>query len=95
MGIPCLGTKAGLSSEKGQNSAMTASGSSIDRAFAERTLDEAGQFAVFLDAQRAILRATLDGMIDDEVRLRLVPSKTTLLGLIKHATFLQVVCGGE
>ena len=71
---------------------MTFSGSgSIDRAFAVRTLDEAGQLAVFLDAHRAILRASLDGMTSDEVRARLVPSKTTLLGLVKHATFLQVV----
>lgn len=70
---------------------MTASESSIGRAFAQRTLDEAGQLAVFLDAQRATLRATLDGMTEDEVRSRLVPSKTTLLGLVKHATFLQVV----
>ena len=70
---------------------MTNLGSSVDRAFAERTLGEAGQFAVFLDAHRAILRATLEGMTEDEVRARLVPSKTTLLGLVKHATFLQVV----
>ena len=63
----------------------------VDRAFAKRTLDEAGQLAVFLDAHRAILRASLEGMTDDEVRARLVPSPTTLLGLVKHATFLQVV----
>jgi hypothetical protein len=30
-------------------------------------------------------------MTDEEVRARLVPSKTTLLGLVKHATFLHVV----
>lgn len=64
---------------------------SIDRAFADRTLDEAGQLAVFLAAHRAILRATLEGMTHDEVRSCLVPSQTTLLGLVKHATFLQVV----
>ena len=61
------------------------------RSFTERTLDEVGQLAVFLDAQRASLRATLQGMADDEVRARLVPSRTTLLGLLKHATFMQVV----
>lgn len=71
---------------------MTYSGSrTLDDPFTLRTLDEAGQLAVFLEAQRAILRASLDGMADDEARRRLVPSKTTLLGLIKHATFLQVV----
>src|SRR3954453_22364516 len=62
-----------------------------DRAFAARTLDEAGQLAVFLDAHRAILRACVEGMTDDEMRARLVPSRTTLIGLVKHATFLQVV----
>jgi hypothetical protein len=70
---------------------MTIVGPSVDRAFAERTLGEAAQLAVFLDAHRAILRGTLEGMTEDEVRARLVPSKTTLLGLVKHATFLQVV----
>jgi hypothetical protein len=63
----------------------------VDRAFSERTLDEHEQLAVFLDAHRATLRATLDGLTEYEVRARLVPSRTTLLGLIKHATFLQVV----
>jgi hypothetical protein len=63
----------------------------IPRAFAARTLDDGQQLAVFLDAQRAILRATLADMSDGEVRAHLVPSRTTLLGLVKHATFLQVV----
>ena len=71
---------------------MMSSGSgSVDRAFAQRTLDEAGQLEVFLDAHREILRASLEGLTDEEVRARLVPSRTTLLGLVKHATFLQVV----
>lgn len=70
---------------------MTQPGSSSARSFAERTLDEAGQLAIFLDAQRELLRASLDGMSEDEVRARLVPSRTTLLGLVKHATFMQVV----
>jgi hypothetical protein len=70
---------------------MTTSGSPIDRVLAERTLAEAAQLQVFLDAHRAILRTSLDGLTENEVRARLVPSKTTLLGLIKHATFLQLV----
>ena len=78
--------------ETGRLSTMTSSGSgSVDRVFAQRMLDEAEQLAVFLDDHRAILRASLEGMTDEEVRARLVPSKTTLLGLVKHATFLQVV----
>ena len=63
----------------------------MNASFTERELDEAGQLAVFLDAHRATLRATLDGMTEREVRARLVPSRTTLLGLLKHATFLQTV----
>jgi uncharacterized protein DUF664 len=63
----------------------------VDRSFAERTLDEAEELAIFLDAQRATLRASLDGLTEEEVRARLVPSATTLLGLVKHATFLQVI----
>jgi hypothetical protein len=71
---------------------VTISGSgAVDRVIAVRTSDESGQLAVFLDAHRAILRASLEEMTDEEVRARLVPSKTTLLGLVKHATFLQVV----
>lgn len=70
---------------------MFSGSDSVDRALANRTLEEAAQFAVFLDAHRSILRATLEGMTDDEVRSRLVESQTTLLGLVKHATFVQVV----
>ena len=71
---------------------MTISGSGADvRALAVRTSDQSEQLAVFLDAHRAILRASLEDMTDEEVRARLVPSRTTLLGLVKHATFLQVV----
>ena len=71
---------------------MTIPGSgAVDRVLAVRTSDESGQLAVFLDAHRAILRASLEEMTDQEVRARLVPSKTTLLGLVKYATFLHVV----
>lgn len=44
-----------------------------------------------LDVQRAEIRALLDGVTDDEARARLVPSLTTLLGLIKHAAFVERV----
>ncbi len=42
-----------------------------------------------LDEYRAALRGCVDGLTEDEVRLRLVSSKTTLLGLLKHATYLE------
>src|SRR4051812_43141236 len=44
-----------------------------------------------LDAQRVDVAALLDGLDDDEARLRLVPSLTTPLGLVKHATFVEKV----
>jgi hypothetical protein len=49
------------------------------------------QFETFLDQHRALLRSCLDGMTDSQVRRALVPSKTTLLGLVKHATFVERV----
>ena len=65
--------------------------SSISRVFTDRTVDEATQLIVFLEAHRATLRATVRDLTEEEVRSRLVPSKTTLLGLVKHATFFHVV----
>jgi len=44
-----------------------------------------------LDVQREELRLLLSEVDDDQARARLVPSLTTLLGLIKHATFVEQV----
>ena len=44
-----------------------------------------------LDAYRATLHASVDGLTEDEARLRLVPSRTTLLGLLKHVTYVEGV----
>lgn len=49
------------------------------------------QFEFFLDEHRAALNGCLDGLTEEQVRLRLVPSRTTLLGLVKHATFVEKV----
>src|ERR1700704_4740642 len=49
------------------------------------------QFEVFLDEHRAELNRCLDGLTEDEARASLVPSRTTLLGLVKHATFVEKV----
>ena len=43
------------------------------------------------DAQRTDLAARLDGLTEEEARARLVPSLTTPLGLITHATFVEQV----
>jgi hypothetical protein len=49
------------------------------------------QLDAFLDEHRAALAACLDGLTEDEARRSLVPSRTTLLGLVKHATFVEKV----
>jgi len=49
------------------------------------------QFDVFLDEHRAQLNGCLDGLTEEQVRRSLVPSRTTLLGLVKHATFVEKV----
>ncbi|WP_199428863.1 DinB family protein [Qaidamihabitans albus] len=49
------------------------------------------QFEAFLDEHRAALNACLDELTEEQVRRSLVPSRTTLLGLVKHATFVEQV----
>src|SRR5689334_17322677 len=49
------------------------------------------QFDAFLDDHRADLHACLDGLTEEEARASLVPSRTTLLGLVKHAAFVENV----
>ena len=49
------------------------------------------QFEVFLDEHRARLNQCLDGLSEEQARRSLVPSRTTLLGLVKHVTFVEKV----
>lgn len=49
------------------------------------------QFEVFLDEHRRVLSDCLEGLSEEQVRRSLVPSRTTLLGLVKHATFVEKV----
>lgn len=53
------------------------------------------QFETFLDQHRIALTSCLDGLSEQQVRPRLLPSKTTLLGLVKHATFVEKVWFAE
>ena len=54
-----------------------------------------------IDGYRVSLHDSLDGLSEQEARLLLVPSKTTLLGLLKHVTYVegvwfdQAVTGGS
>ena len=49
------------------------------------------QYDAFLDEHRVMLNACLDGLTEEQARRSLVPSRTTLLGLVKHATFVEKV----
>src|SRR3984885_8234559 len=49
------------------------------------------QFEVFIDEHRRALNGCLDGLTEEQARRSLVPSRTTLLGLVKHATFVERV----
>ena len=44
-----------------------------------------------IDGYRASLHDSLDDVSEQEARFRLVPSKTTLLGLLKHVTYVEGV----
>lgn len=44
-----------------------------------------------IDEHRRALTASLDGLSEEQARRQLVPSRTTLLGLVKHATFVEQV----
>src|SRR3954453_23343531 len=49
------------------------------------------QCEAFLDEHRQALHDCLDGQTEAQARRSLVPSRTTLLGLVKHATFVEKV----
>ncbi len=54
-------------------------------------VEEQRRIDALLDEYRAGLLACLDGLTEEEARRSLVPSRTTLLGLVKHATFVEGV----
>ena len=62
-------------------------------AFAENAIHQPvrAQFEAFLDDHRNMLTNCLDGLTEERARRRLVASRTTLLGLVKHATFVEKV----
>ena len=67
--------------------------SSLPGTFAEDVVDQPlkAQFEAFLDEHRRALHDSLDGLTEEQVRRSLVPSRTTLLGLVKHATVVEKV----
>jgi hypothetical protein len=49
------------------------------------------QLEAFLDEHRTALNSCLEGLTEEQARRSLVASRTTLLGLVKHATFVERV----
>jgi hypothetical protein len=64
-----------------------------ETASAEDVIDQPAraQFEAFLDEHRRELNGCLDGLTEQQARRSLVPSATTLLGLVKHAAFVEKV----
>lgn len=52
------------------------------------------QLETFIDEYRAALRGCLDNLTEEQARRSLVPSRTTLLGLVKHVTYAERVWFG-
>ena len=50
---------------------------------------ERAQIEAFLHDNRRELAWLLDGLTEEQARRRLVPSATTLLGLVKHAAYVE------
>jgi hypothetical protein len=61
--------------------------------FAENVIHQPAraQFEAFVDDHRNTLNACLDGLTEEQARRPLVASRTTLLGLVKHAAFVEKV----
>ncbi|HEX6419320.1 MAG TPA: DUF664 domain-containing protein [Acidimicrobiales bacterium] len=57
----------------------------------EWTAQQRQRIDELIDECRAALHDSLEGLSEEEVRRRLVPSKTTLLGLVKHANYVEGV----
>ncbi|ASO21653.1 hypothetical protein FHR81_003298 [Actinoalloteichus hoggarensis] len=53
--------------------------------------DERTQLDAFLEEYRGAVERTLLGLTEEQTRRGLVPSATTLLGLVKHVTWMQRV----
>jgi hypothetical protein len=55
------------------------------------TLDQCQRIEELIDEYRVALHDSLRDLTEEEARRLLVPSKTTLLGLVKHASFVEGV----
>ena len=55
------------------------------------TVDQRARVAELIDEYRVALHDALNDLTEDEARRRLVVSKTTVLGLVKHVSFVEAV----
>jgi hypothetical protein len=55
------------------------------------TAEQRQRVEELVDEYRVALHDSLNDLTEEEARRRLVPSKTTLLGLVKHASFVEGV----
>ncbi len=53
--------------------------------------DERIQLDAFIEEYRAAIEGAVEGLTEEQARRRLVSSATTLLGLLKHVTWMQRV----
>jgi hypothetical protein len=56
-----------------------------------RLANEDATLSAFVDVQRAAIIGLLDGVTEEEARRRLVASRTTLLGIVKHCIRVEKV----
>jgi hypothetical protein len=64
-----------------------------DPYLSEQTLigSERAQLLAFVHDNRSEIVTLLDGLTEEQARARLVPSATTLLGIVKHCAFVERV----
>ena len=55
------------------------------------TVEQRQRIVELIDGYRTALHDSLEGLTEEEARRRLVPSRTTLLGLVRHVTFVEGV----
>ena len=61
----------------------------VERVDPPATAPEKDMLEAFLDYQRATLLLKVDGVTDADLRRSMVPSGTTLLGLVKHLAYAE------
>ena len=72
---------------------MTPAGDGDDHDVPAVIAGERATLVAFLGYLRAAVDRKLDGLTEEETRRRLLPSGTTLLGLVKHLTVVEVYWG--